>query len=432
LVDASIANLVDAGSIPNLVVQRAHLDPEAAFLECRIPGETLTLLVTRVGKGLRLGVLPGKSRPGEAKKRVWLESARVLGKSGEALVLMRAERTLHLVAEARGLLVVPRPDDAPEIVALDLDALRAAGFSLRDGLLARRFDVQKAAVTARLGRAVSRLSRRAERILGDLDKLAALDQKAALAPLFLAEAARAARGQKALVATDWTTGSPVEVTFPLDPAKAAQEQLEAVFRRAKRAKAGRAIAERRWEDATLRVEALRALLPSVQSAQTDADLGELVRQAKAAAPKDFGDAVPTRSRDPQARAAPYREYAAQHGEPIYVGRGGEHNDALTFGVARPHDLWLHTKDWPGAHVVVPMPKNKSVAQHVLLDAAELAAHFSEAAGEAVIAVQIAERRHLRKPRGSPKGFVVVGKEKVLELRPEAERLARLLATAEAT
>lgn len=424
--------LGDGGGGAILIVQRAHLDAEAAFLECRIPGETLTLLVARVGRGLRLGVLPGKSRPGEAKKRAWLESAHVLGISGEALVLERAGRTLHLAAEARGLVVAPRPDDAPVIVPLDLAALRAAGAGLRESVLGRRFDVQKAAVTARLGRAVSRLARRAERILGDLDKLAALDQKAALAPLFLAEAARATRGQKELVATDWSTGEPVAIAFPLDPSRPAQEQLENLFRRAKRAKAGRAIAERRWEEATERVDTLRALLPSVQSARTEADLGELVKQAKAAAPKDFGDAVPTRARDPQARAAPYREYAALHGEPIYVGRGGEHNDALTFGVARPHDLWLHTKDWPGAHVVVPLPKSKTAPQHVLLDAAELAAHFSEAAGERVIAVQIAERRHLRKPRGSPKGFVVVGKEKVLELRPEADRLARLLATAEAT
>lgn len=426
------ANPARSDGIAHLIVQRAHLDAEAAFLECRIPGETLTLLVARVGRSLRLGILPGKSRPGEAKKRAWLESSRVLGVSGDALVLERAGRTLHLAAEARGLVIAPRPVEAPAITALDLDALRAAGASLREGVLARRFDVQKTAVTARLGRAVSRLSRRAERILGDLDKLAALDQKAALAPLFLAEAARASRGQAQLTATDWSTGEPVAVAFPLDPARAAQEQLEALFRRAKRAKAGRAIAERRWEEATARVDTLRALVPSVQFAPNEAELGELVRQAKMAAPKDFGDAVPTRARDPQARAAPYREYVALHGEPIFVGRGGEHNDALTFGVARPHDLWLHTKDWPGAHVVVPLPKNKTAPPHVLLDAAELAAHFSEAAGERVIAVQIAERRHLRKPRGAPKGFVVVGKEKVLELRPEPERLARLLATAEAT
>lgn len=422
----------DLASTASLLVQRAHLDAEAAFLECRIPGETLTVLVTHQGRALRLGILPGKSRPGAAKKRTWLESARVLGTTGDALVLERGERILHLVAEARGLLVVPRPEDAGAIVALDVEALRAAGETLREALSTRRFDVQRAAVGTRLTRAIARLSRRAENILGDLDKLAAQDQRAALAPLFLAEAARAPRGQTELTATDWTSGEAVTVRFTLDPAKSAQEQLEALFRRAKRAKAGRAIAERRWEDAAARIDALQALVALVHSARTDEDLLTLVQQAKTAAPKDFSDAVPTRARDPQARAAPYREYASLHGEPIYVGRGGEHNDALTFGVARPHDLWLHTKDWPGAHVVVPLPKNKTAPQHLLLDAAELSAHFSEAAGETVVAVQIAERRHLRKPRGSPKGFVVVGREKVLELRPEAARLARLLATAEAT
>lgn len=418
-----------AGVDSVLIVQRAHLDADAAFFECRIPGETLTLLVVKGGRGLSLGILPGKSRPGEAKKRAWLENARILGRSGDALVLQRHERTLHLAVEGRGLVVVPRPDDAGEILPLELEALRALGLQLRESLHGRRFTTQKTAVATRLARATTKLARRAERILGDLDKLNELDRRAALAPLFLAEAARASRGQTQLTATDWSTGSPEPVHFTLDPSKPAQAQLEALFRRAKRAKAGRAIAERRWEDAASRADQLRQLVPRVQAATDDETLATLVHEARSIAPKDFGEGIPTRARDPQARALAYREYSSLHGEPIYVGRGGEHNDALTFGIARPHDLWLHTKDWPGAHVIVPLPKNKSAPQELLLDAAELAGHFSEAAGEKVIGIQVAERRHLRKPRGAPKGFVVVGREKVLELRPEAPRLARLLASA---
>ena len=419
-----------AGVDSVLIVQRAHLDTDAAFFECRIPGETLTLLAVKGGRGLSLGILPGKSRPGEAKKRAWLENVRILGRTGDALVLQRHERMLHLAVEGRGLVVVPRPDDAGSIVPLELSALRALGLPLRESLNGRRFTTQKTAVATRLARATAKLTRRAERILGDLEKLNELDRRAALAPLFLAEAAQATRGQKQLTATDWSTGSPEPVHFTLDPSKPAQAQLEALFRRAKRAKAGRAIAERRWEDAATRAELLRELGPRVQAATDDDALAELVREARAAAPKDFGEGVPTRARDPQARALAYREYTSLHGEPIYVGRGGEHNDALTFGIAKPHDLWLHTKDWPGAHVIVPLPKNKTAPQELLLDAAELAGHFSEATGEKVIGIQIAERRHLRKPRGAPKGFVVVGREKVMELRPEPDRLARLLASAD--
>ena len=109
-----------------------------------------------------------------------------------------------------------------------------------------------------------------------------------------------------------------------------------------------------------------------------------------------------------------------------MGRSAEKNDALTFHVARPHDLWLHAKNRTGSHVVVPLEKNASCPGDVLVDAAHLAAHFSEARGEAVVEVQYTPRRYLRKPRGSAAGLVVVDREKVLLLRREDERLRALL------
>ena len=109
-----------------------------------------------------------------------------------------------------------------------------------------------------------------------------------------------------------------------------------------------------------------------------------------------------------------------------MGRGAAHNDALTFQTARPHDLWLHAKGRTGAHVVVPLAKNHTCPGDVLVEAAHLAAHFSDARDEAVVDVQYASRRHLRKPRGSAPGLVVVDREKVLAVRMEPSLLRALL------
>jgi predicted ribosome quality control (RQC) complex YloA/Tae2 family protein len=114
------------------------------------------------------------------------------------------------------------------------------------------------------------------------------------------------------------------------------------------------------------------------------------------------------------------------GARILVGRSAEKNDELTFHVARPHDLWLHAKNRTGSHVIVPLDKNASCPGDVLVDAAHLAAHFSEARAEAVVEVQYTPRRYLRKPRGSTAGLVVVDREKVLVLRREEDRLRALL------
>jgi predicted ribosome quality control (RQC) complex YloA/Tae2 family protein len=221
--------------------------------------------------------------------------------------------------------------------------------------------------------------------------------------------------------------------MPLDPARAARAQIDAMFRRARRLKDGASIARTRLADA----ETARARLAELAGALAlahDADIDALTARARAAAPRDFkldsarttaGATAATRAR-PQAPLPPYRTLLGASGARILVGRGAAHNDALTLHVARPHDLWLHAKGRAGAHVVVVLEKAASCPSDVLVEAAHLAAHFSEARGERVVEVQYALRRHVRKPRGSAPGLVVVDREKVLVLRVDEALLRGLL------
>ncbi|HEX4446537.1 MAG TPA: NFACT RNA binding domain-containing protein, partial [Polyangiaceae bacterium] len=113
--------------------------------------------------------------------------------------------------------------------------------------------------------------------------------------------------------------------------------------------------------------------------------------------------------------------------PILVGRGAADNDALTLRVARAHDLWLHAKEHTGAHVIVALDRGASCPPELLVEAAHLAAHFSDARDETIVDVQYTPRRYVRKPRGTPPGLVVVEREKVIVLRRDESTLRRLLA-----
>jgi predicted ribosome quality control (RQC) complex YloA/Tae2 family protein len=75
---------------------------------------------------------------------------------------------------------------------------------------------------------------------------------------------------------------------------------------------------------------------------------------------------------------------------------------------------------------VPLDKGASCPGDLLVEAAHLAAHFSEARGQDVVEVQYTPRRYLRKPKGSAPGRVVVDREKVLVLRLQPELLRKLL------
>ncbi len=309
------------------------------------------------------------------------------------------------------------------------DDLDAAGARIVEALAQAESGGRREALAKALTRALSKVGRRIEAVRGDLAKAEKAGEMGRLAQLFVVEAARAPRGAKRLVAQDWSSGEAREVELPLDPGKPARAQVDALFQRARRLKEGARIGLERLADAE-RARAQLALLATELAAEGP-DVPALEARARAAPPRDFklasgpAQALPGRVKK-QPPLPPYREFTGSAGGRVRVGRGAEQNDALTLHVARPHDLWLHAKNRTGAHVVVPLDRGASCPGELLVDAAHLAAHFSEARGEDVVEVQYTPRRYVRKPKGSAPGLVVVDREKVLVLRVEPERLRCLL------
>jgi predicted ribosome quality control (RQC) complex YloA/Tae2 family protein len=282
-----------------------------------------------------------------------------------------------------------------------------------------------------IAKATTRIARRVAAVEGDLAQADLAEAAGDRGRLFVAEAARAPRGTTQLAAVDWSAGTAQPIEMALDPARSAKEQLDAVFRRARRMKEGRAVATRRLAQARETLAALEAIVAELAATGDDADLAALEARATKAAPRDLRLSPPGAAGAPKRRAKqeplpPYRLFTSVDGLPILVGRGAAHNDELTLHVARPRDLWLHAKGMPGAHVVVRLAKGATITAEALVDAAHLAAHFSDARGESIVEVTYVPRRYVRKPRGSPQGAVVVDREKVIVLRRQEAVLRRLL------
>jgi predicted ribosome quality control (RQC) complex YloA/Tae2 family protein len=384
-------------------VQRVHAAAlggrDVVLLHVRFSGETRYVVAA---PGLGVGLLSAEAR----------ERLREAMKQGVPRDKARWEAVFEAAAAG------PEDEDLDARGARIVEALAQAEAGGRRDALAR-------AVT----RALAKIDRRIEAVRGDLEKAEKAGEMGRLAQMFVVEAARAPRGAKRLVAQDWSSGEAREVELPLDPGKPARAQVDAMFQRARRLKEGARIGQERLADA----ERARAQLASVATelAGPGPDVPALEARARAAAPRDFklasgpAQALPGRVKK-QPPLPPYREFTGSAGGRIRVGRGAEQNDELTLHVARPHDLWLHAKSRTGAHVVVPLDKGASCPGELLVDAAHLAAHFSEARGEDVVEVQYTPRRYVRKPKGSAPGLVVVDREKVLVLRVEPERLRGLL------
>ena len=166
-------------------------------------------------------------------------------------------------------------------------------------------------------------------------------------------------------------------------------------------------------------------------------LGDAQRKLDAPGAGRLRAGAPGRRAPASARAAgkrperppPYREFRSSTGAAILVGRGADRNDELTFKVARGNDLWLHTRDVAGAHVVVPLSRPPRRRRDT--------ARRGDAGGAPLErARRGAGRRRLRRAQARAQaaasrlpGTVTHAGGKTIRVRMEPERLARLLGVA---
>jgi predicted ribosome quality control (RQC) complex YloA/Tae2 family protein len=365
-----------------------------------------------------------------ARWKTRLDGARIVGISKHAIVLIREDvltRVLLKGAEL-GFEDCESIQDTDFARADEVDDWLALGAKIADDHAESALAEVRIALARAIGKAIEKINRRAAAVREDLESIERAHLASERAALFVAAAARASRGSRSLEITDWSTGEAQTQVLDLDPSRSAREQIDAIFRRAKRLRRGEPIAQSRLEEAARIADSLRELRARVAIA-TFEETTELRRSAKVAAPRDFRAPTATVSstKERATPSLPYRTFLGARSARILVGRGAAHNDALTLHIAKPHDLWLHAKGEKGAHVIVPLDRNASCPADILIEAAHLAAHFSDVRAESTVDIEYTLRRHLRKPRGSAPGLVLVSREKVIALRADEVIVRRLLA-----
>ncbi|MCB9623851.1 MAG: NFACT family protein [Sandaracinus sp.] len=351
-----------------------------------------TLRVEARGSRRRLWL---RTRSGEEVVLTDHEHAPVLRRALDGFPLAGRRRFGTEPLESDWTPTEPLPHDAPTVPAATKDPSRELRRRIADAK--RRIDRKIRAIESDAARA---------------SKVASLRSDASFV---LANLAAATPGSPTLVALDTSTDPPAPRTVALDPARDARAHAERLFHEARRLERGAVLAEERLAAAAAERDALLAL-------EVALDEGQPLEEVEARL-----ESRPTRprSRDPKAPRRPYREFLGAGDRRIHVGRSARDNDTLTTS-ARPHDRWLHARGRRGAHVVVPLAKGETCSAELLLDAALLAAHFSEAHADERVEIQHADRRHVHKRRGSALGAVTVTHDKTLLLRADADRLRWLL------
>jgi predicted ribosome quality control (RQC) complex YloA/Tae2 family protein len=293
--------------------------------------------------------------------------------------------------------------------------------------------VEQRSAKRQLSRYRKKLANRIVAIAKDREAAESANRKAEFAKLFVPSAARSPRGTTLVRAIEYTPDGSVERTMSFDPQTSPLDQIQSVFARAKRLHKGESIRSQREKEASDCISEIDFAIVEIEEAVCVDVVREAFERCLAFMPAGVRPGVVRALSERASRcsqpSAPYRIYRSGDGVRLLVGRNAHGNDQLVTKVARPHDIWLHARGYHGAHVIISLEKGKIPGSECLVDAATLAAHFSEARGLGFIEVGYAERRFVRKPKGAPAGLVSCSVEKVIGLRFEEDRLQRLLATA---
>jgi len=114
-----------------------------------------------------------------------------------------------------------------------------------------------------------------------------------------------------------------------------------------------------------------------------------------------------------------RCFISADGLTILVGKSSRENDTLTLKIAQKDDFWLHAAGVGGSHVILKNPAKLAVPpRQSLLEAAQLAAYFSQARNAGKVEVHYTQRKFVSKPRGAKPGLVQLRSYKSVLVRPE--------------
>ncbi|MBX4265241.1 Rqc2 family fibronectin-binding protein [Clostridium estertheticum] len=118
-----------------------------------------------------------------------------------------------------------------------------------------------------------------------------------------------------------------------------------------------------------------------------------------------------------------RHFISSDGIDIYVGRNNIQNDLLTLKFANKNDMWLHTKDIPGSHVII---KNiGDIPENTLLEAVNLSAFYSKSQNSSSVPVDYTQVRNVKKPSGAKPGMVIYTTNKTIYVTPVESTLERI-------
>ncbi len=213
-----------------------------------------------------------------------------------------------------------------------------------------------------------------------------------------------------------------EITIPLDPDLSPQENAQRYFKKYNKEKRTYAALQTQIKENDEELYYLESVLTAVEACTNEQDIKEIRRELfeQGFIKKHKGFEKNKKS----AKKSEPLKFISSDGFMIAVGKNNTQNDELTMKTAKNSDLWFHTKQIPGSHVVV-FTEGKEVPDETITEAALLAAFYSKARQGSLVPVDYTAKRFIKKPNGAKPGFVIYTTNKTAYVTPKEELIEKI-------
>lgn len=221
-------------------------------------------------------------------------------------------------------------------------------------------------------------------------------------------------GDKEAVVVDYYDPDMKEVTITLDERLSPSKNAQKYFKKYTKAKTAAEELQKQLKIAKDELFYLESVEEELSKAETEEELAEIADELyeQGYLKRDKNDKRKKRE------ASKPMEFTTKDGFRVLVGRNNKQNDLLTLKTAKNSDMWLHTKDIHGSHVILCAEYGKEFSIDAIIEAAKYAAKYSKAKDSANVPVDYTYVKYVKKPSGAKPGMVIYTNNQTINVKPE--------------
>ena len=224
-------------------------------------------------------------------------------------------------------------------------------------------------------------------------------------------------GARKVTVTNYYNGSLIDI--PLDEKIGASANAQRYFKKYSKARTAIKEKQAQLEDNDRDIQYLESVIQNIEAAD-NVPLLESIRDELESTGYVRRRAKASQRKRKASRPEPYR-YTLSDGTLVLVGRNNTENDYLTMKSASKTDVWLHTKDIPGSHVIIKLEHGRTLGDlpaEIIYEAASIAAYHSKASGSTNVPVDYVPVRYVKKPNGAKPGMVIFTHNQTVYVDPK--------------